>query len=58
MSIPSESSLDVVALHGPISRNNVLDGGGQQVTVVGETGSEWRAIIEGIRRSTFGQFQL
>lgn len=58
MSIPSKSSLDVIALHGPISRDDVLDGGRQQMAIVRKTGSEWRAIIECVRWATSGQFEL
>lgn len=56
--IPAKASLDVVALHGPVTRDNILDGGGQKMAVVRQTGCKRRTIIEGISRASFGQFNL
>lgn len=58
MSIPSKPSLDVIALHRPVSRDDVLDGGRQQMAIMRKTCSEWRAIIECVRWATSRQFEL
>lgn len=56
--VPAEAALDVEALHGPVSGDDVLDGGGQQVAVVGEAGREGRAIVEGVEGVALGQLDL
>jgi hypothetical protein len=35
MGIPSKTADDMVALHGPVSRNDVFDGRGEKVAIVG-----------------------
>ena len=47
--IPTEASLHIMALHGPVPRDDVLDRRGEQVAIVGQAGREWRAIVEGVR---------
>jgi hypothetical protein len=56
--VPAETTLDMVSLHRPVTRNDVLDGGCQQVTVVRGTGSEGRAIVEGVGLLLRRQFEL
>lgn len=58
MGIPSKSSLDVVALHGPVPRDDVLDGGRQQMAIMREACGEWRAIVESVGWATSRQFKL
>lgn len=48
--VPAEPSRNVVALHGPIPRNDVLDGRGQHVAIMRQTGRKRRAIVEDVRR--------
>ena len=58
MSVPAETTLDVVSLHRPVTGNDVLDGRGKQVTVVRGAGSEGRAIVEGVGLLLRRQFEL
>lgn len=58
VSVPTETSFDMISLHGPITRDDVLDGRGQQVTVVRQSGREWRSIVEGVSLATLGEFNL
>ena len=44
--VPSETTFDMMSLHRPVAGDDVLDGGGQQMAVVGSAGSEGRAIVE------------
>jgi hypothetical protein len=56
--VPTKTALDVVTLHGPISRNDVLDSTGEKVAIVRQASCEWRAIVECVVRATFGEFDL
>jgi hypothetical protein len=58
VSVPAETTLDMVSLHRPVTGNDVLDGGCQQVAVVRGTGSEGRAIVEGVGLLLRRQFEL
>jgi hypothetical protein len=58
VSIPTEATLDMKALHGPVSGNNILDGGGKKMSVVRQAGRERRTIVEIVSRATFRQFYL
>lgn len=58
MGVPAETTLDMVSLHRPVTRDNVLDGGCQQMAVVRGTGSEGRAIVESVRLLLRRQFEL
>jgi hypothetical protein len=46
------------ALHGPVSRDDILDGGGKKMSVMREAGRERRSVVESIARTTFRQFYL
>ena len=46
VSIPTETALHAVALHGLETRNHVFRVAGQQVAVVRQTVGEWRTIVE------------
>lgn len=46
MAIPSESTGDVVAGHGLVPGDDVLDGSGEDVAIVREAGGEGRAVVE------------
>jgi hypothetical protein len=58
MRIPAKPPRDVVTLHGPVSWNDVLDGGCQHVSVMRQTGRKGRAIVENIGRFIFGELNL
>jgi hypothetical protein len=58
VSVPAETTLDMVSLHRPVTGDNVLDGGCQQVTVVRGASSEGRAIVEGVGLLLRRQFEL
>jgi hypothetical protein len=51
--VPAESSLDIAPLHRPVARDDVLDGRGQQMAVMGQARCERRAIVEGVRLFSF-----
>lgn len=53
VSIPAETALDVEALHGPITGDNILDGRGKKMAVMRKTGSERRTVVESVARATF-----
>jgi hypothetical protein len=50
--------LDVEALHGPIPRDDVLDGRRAKVAIVRQAGSERGAIVECVERAAFGELDL
>ena len=56
--IPSKSALDMEALHGPVSRNDILDGGCQKMAIVRKTGRERGAVVESVERLPLTQFEL
>lgn len=58
MCVPAKASLNVMALHGPVSGDDIFDGRGEEVSVVRQAGSERRAIVEGVSRLIFGQLDL
>ena len=45
VAVPAEAALHA-ALHGPVAGDDVLDGAGQQVAVMGQAGGEGRAVVE------------
>jgi len=49
--IPAEPTLDVEALHGPVSGDDVLDCRGQEMAIMRQAGRERGAIVKGIQRS-------
>lgn len=56
--IPAEATLDVEALHGPVSGDDVLDGRGQEMAIMRQAGRERGAIVEGVERSALGELDL
>ena len=46
VAVPAERPLAVFAAHGLVARDHVLDGAGEDVPVVGQTGGEGRAVVE------------
>ena len=44
--IPAEAAFNILAAHGLVTGDDVFDRTGEQVSVVGQTGSERRAVIE------------
>ena len=41
--VPAEAAADVVALHGPVPRDNVFDGGGEEVAIVRQS---WGCLVD------------
>jgi hypothetical protein len=58
MCIPAKSSFDMEAFHRPVSGNNVLDGGGEEMTIMRETCCKWRSIVECIWFAALRQLDL
>lgn len=58
MAIPAESASHVVASHGLVTRDNVLDGAGQDVAIVREASGEGRTVVKDVFWHGFGPFQL
>lgn len=56
--VPAETPLNMEALHGPIPRDDVLDGGGEEVAIVWQASCERWSIIKGVERPAFGQLDL
>src|SRR5690606_10440033 len=48
MVVRAEAALNMVPLHGPVPRDNVLDGRGEQMAVMREAGREGRSIEKGV----------
>jgi len=46
--IPAEAALDIVAFHGPVSWDDILDGRSEKMAVMGQTGCERGAIVESV----------
>jgi len=55
VAIPAEAARDVMAGHGLVARDDVLDCAGEDVTVVREAGGEGRAIVEDVLRLVLRQ---
>jgi hypothetical protein len=53
VAVPAEATLDLVALHRPVARDDVFDGTGQEVPIVRQTRGKRRAVVEdeGLRRA-------
>ena len=51
VAVPTETARNLLALHGPVTRNDILDGTGKQVTVVRKARCKRRAIVESVRFS-------
>ena len=58
VAIPPESAFDVMSALRLVACDGVLDGTHQDVAVVGQTRSEWRAIVEGVLGQVLGPLQL
>lgn len=58
MRVPAKAPLDVVALHGPVSRDDIFNSRSEEVAVVWQARSERRTIVEGVSRLVFGQLDL
>ena len=54
--VPAETTLDLIAAHGPVAGNDVLDVAGQQVPVVRETVRERRSVVEDVLRRMVAKF--
>lgn len=57
VAIPAESSGDVVAGLGGVTGDDILDGTGEDMAVVGKTGGEWGTIVEGVLGLALGELQ-
>lgn len=58
MAIPAEATSNMVAPHGLVAGDNVLDSAGENVTVVRKTGSKRRTIVKDVLREGFSAGQL
>lgn len=58
MAVPAEATSDVVAVHGLVAGDNVLDSPSQDVAVVREPRREGRPVVEDILRQVLGALQL
>lgn len=58
MAVPAEAAGDVVATHGLVARDDVLDSPGEDMAVVGQPGSERGPIVENVLRLTLSELQL
>jgi hypothetical protein len=48
MTIPPPHPRHAVPAHGPETRHNILDDGGNDVTIVRQAGGKWRTIVEDV----------
>lgn len=55
VAVPAEAARDVVASHGLVARDDVLDGTGEDVAVVGQAGGKWGPIVEDVLGFVLGQ---
>lgn len=55
---PTETTLDVVSRSSSVTSDDVLDGTGEQVAIVRQTGRKRRAIVESVARQILGQLEL
>lgn len=58
MSVPAEATLNMEALHGPITGDDILDCGGQKMAIMGQSGCKGRSIVESVSRAALGEFNL
>lgn len=58
MAVPSESAGDVAAVHGLVAGDDVLDGSGENMAVVGLAGGEGGPVVEDVLGVRFGSLQL
>lgn len=58
VAVPAEATSDVVAVHGLVAGDNVLDSPSQDVAVVREPRREGRPVVEDILRQVLGALQL
>lgn len=58
MTVPAEAAGDVVAPHGLMARDNILDGPGEDVAVVGKAGGKRGPVIENVVRLTLSELEL
>lgn len=58
VAVPAEAAGDVVAGHGLVAGDDVLDGAGEDVAVVGEAGGEGGPVVEDVLGHGLGALQL
>lgn len=58
MAVPAEPAGDVPAVHGLVAGDDVFDGAGEDVAVVGLAGGEGGTIVEDVLGVRFGSLQL
>lgn len=58
MAVPAEAAGDVVAVHGLVAGDDILDGAGENVSVVRESGGERRAVVEDVFWEVLRALQL
>ena len=55
--VPAEAALNVVAPHGLVTGDHVLDGTGKKVTVMGQTGGKGRTVVKDVFVAAFALFE-
>nr|POF06698.1 hypothetical protein CFP56_47071 [Quercus suber] len=58
MAVLAEAASDVEAVHGLVLGDDVLDGAGEDVAIVRESGGKRRTIVENVLRRVFGPVEL
>lgn len=58
MTVPAEATGDVVATHGLMARDDILDGPSEDVAVVGKPGGKRGPVVENVLRLTLSELQL
>ena len=51
--IPAKTALDITSVHGPVSWDDILNGGGQEMAIMGHARRKRRSIVEGVRLFAF-----
>src|ERR1700733_1575773 len=57
MTIPSKTAWNIVPFHSFVSRNNIFERTGKQMSIVRQTRSKWRTIIKGEIRGIFSEVE-
>ena len=55
--IPAETAFDIVAPHGLVTGDHVLDGTGKEVSVVGQSGGKGRTVVKDVFVAAFALFK-
>ncbi len=58
MAVPSETALDEMSALSLVTCDGVLNGTDQNVTVMGQSRREWRAVVESVLWQVLSPFKL